>query len=65
MELIGGYYWKLNGWRDLTYILLATVEESLEMAGVIIFIWGLLEYIADNHKEVRFHVVVQHAAKAL
>ena len=24
------------------------------MAGVIIFIWALLVYIADNYKEVRF-----------
>ena len=34
--------------------MLTTVEESLEMAGVIIFIWGLLVYFADKHEEVRF-----------
>lgn len=53
-ELIGGRYVELHGSSNLTYSMIATVEESLEMAGVIIFIWGLLVYIADNHKEVRF-----------
>ena len=35
-------------------LMITTVEESLEMAGVIIFIWALLVYIADTYKEVRF-----------
>lgn len=54
LELIGGRYVELHGSQNLTYSMIATVEESLEMAGVIIFIWALLVYIADNHKEVRF-----------
>ena len=53
-ELIGGRYAELHGNRNLTYSMIVTVEESLEMAGVIIFIWALLVYIADNYKEVRF-----------
>lgn len=53
-ELIGGRYAELHGAQNLTSIIITTVEESLEMAGNIIFIWGLLVYIADNHKEVRF-----------
>lgn len=53
-ELIGGRYAELHGYENLTYSMITTVEESLEMAGVIIFIWALLVYIADNHKEVRF-----------
>jgi hypothetical protein len=44
----------LHGLKNLTYVMLTTVEESLEMAGVIVFIWGLLVYLADNHKEVQF-----------
>lgn len=56
-ELIGGYYYeKLHGNLNLPYIMLSTVEESLEMAGAIIFIWGLLTYIADNYKEVRIRL---------
>ncbi len=53
IEMIGGFYASLYGTYNLTYSMIVTVEESLEMAGSIIFIWALLEYIADKHKEVR------------
>jgi hypothetical protein len=33
-----------------------TIEESLEMAGLIIFIWALLKYLAENFGEVRFRI---------
>ena len=53
LELIGGRYFELYG-DNWTYKMISTVEESLEMAGIIVFIQALLVYIADNHKEVRF-----------
>jgi hypothetical protein len=53
-ELIGGRYAELHGTQNWTYSMIATVEESLEMAGLIVFIWALLKYCADNYKEVRF-----------
>jgi hypothetical protein len=53
-EMIGGRYAELHGLEDLTYKMIATAEESLEMAGIILFIRGLLAYIAENHREVRF-----------
>lgn len=53
-ELIGGRYVELNGFDNLTYNIIATFEESLEMAGVIVFIKALLEYIAENFNEVIF-----------
>ncbi|WAK03623.1 hypothetical protein [Methylobacter sp. YRD-M1] len=53
-EMIGGRYAELHGLEDLTYKMIATAEESLEMAGIILFIRGLLVYIAENHREVRF-----------
>jgi len=52
-ELIGGHYAELHGRENLIYSMIATVEESLEMGGIIVFIWGLLTYISENHKEVR------------
>jgi hypothetical protein len=52
-ELIGGRYAEMNGSGNWTYVAFETIEESLEMAGVIIFIWGLLRYMADNYKEIR------------
>jgi len=55
-EMIGGYCDELYGQQNLTYVMLTTIEESLEMTGVIVFIWGLLKYIADNYKEVRLRL---------
>lgn len=56
VELIGGRYDELHGNENLTYNLIATFEESLEIAGIIVFIWALLVYIADTLKKVQFHV---------
>ena len=53
MELVGGRYAKLYGTLNFTYSMLATVEESLEMAGLIVFIWGLLLYIGDSYNEIQ------------
>jgi hypothetical protein len=43
MELVGGRYFERRG-KDLTYAVLNTIEETLEFAGVILFITALLEY---------------------
>ena len=56
VELVGSRYAELHGGENLTYNMIATVEESLEMAGVIVFIYALLKYIADNYEEVRFRL---------
>ena len=56
MELIGGRYAALHGVENLAYSMTATVEESLEMAGVIVFIHTLLNYIADNYQEIRLRL---------
>ncbi|MGV8899582.1 MAG: hypothetical protein ACOH2B_10145 [Burkholderiaceae bacterium] len=55
-ELLGGRYAELHGTHNLAYNMISTVEESLEMAGVIIFIRSLLMYIASNFKEVQFRL---------
>ncbi|MFZ2052894.1 MAG: hypothetical protein WAU81_01735 [Candidatus Aminicenantales bacterium] len=56
-EMIGGYYAGLHGSRNLDYRMIATVEEGLEMAGVIVFIYALLKYIGSHlgDIEVRFN----------
>ena len=45
MELIGGYRVELYGYNDSIYIVIATIEEMLEMTGTILFIYTLLEYL--------------------
>lgn len=53
-ELIGGYYLETYGIFNMTFCLLETMEEGLEMGGVIIFIWGLLNYMeAYCREEIR------------
>lgn len=54
IENIGGYYTQLYGENTLSYTMIATVEEGLEMAGVIVFIWSLLIYLSEKYGEMRF-----------
>jgi uncharacterized membrane protein YhaH (DUF805 family) len=54
MELAGGYYGERHGMDNLTFGMLSTVEEALEMAGAIVFIGALLRYFADRFGHVRF-----------
>lgn len=56
IELVGGHYIELYGRRDPAYIISVTVEESLEMAGVIVFVHTLLKYIAREYNETRIRV---------
>ena len=54
VELIGGRYVELHSAYGLKYSMIVTIEEGLEMAGLIVFIWALLKHCADDYKEVRF-----------
>jgi hypothetical protein len=52
IELIGSSHAELHGFENWTYSKIATLEESLEMAGLIVFIGALLNYCTHNCKEV-------------
>lgn len=54
VEMIGGYYAEVHGFDNLEYQLIAHAEESLEMAGIIVFIYALLRYLADHYPAVQF-----------
>jgi len=47
-ELFEGSHVEVYGKENLVYLTLATIEEGAEMAGVIIFIRALLDYIGDT-----------------
>jgi len=49
MELVGGFYSGSYGMHNLQYAMLSTVEEGLEMGGVIVLINALLNYVLDNY----------------
>jgi uncharacterized BrkB/YihY/UPF0761 family membrane protein len=45
VEMIGGYYRELHEQRDITYEFITTCEESMEMIGIMIFVYALMSYI--------------------
>lgn len=53
-ELFSGYYTDVYGAGNLTYSMIVALEESLELVGLIGFIWALLNYCVENYEEVRF-----------
>lgn len=52
LEMIEGWYSEVNGRETLVYMFLTTLEETLEMLGTILFIRALLNYIAENYKNI-------------
>ena len=48
MEMAGGYYFSVDEVPDFTYAMMAIVEESLEMFGVILFLRGLLRHLEKH-----------------
>jgi len=56
VEMIGGNYAHIHGIWNLPYSMLAAVEELLEMAGAILFLYALLDYSRSNFPEfaIRF-----------
>lgn len=59
LELVGGWYVDLYE-RDFIYALLTIVEETLEMAGVAVFIYALLTYIGQHISPLSFYVLPNH-----
>lgn len=62
VELLDGKYAEIYGKKNLTYMLMSNAEESLEIAGVIAFIYALLDYLANHYKsiELRFTSTKSH-----
>ena len=56
VELFEGRHVALHGAENLTYGMYVLVEETLEMAGIALFIYALLRYVETNAREVRFVV---------
>lgn len=54
LELVGNHYAALNGTASRAYAVCVTVEEWLEMAGIIVFIFALLRYMAEIYGEMVF-----------
>jgi hypothetical protein len=59
VEAISGKHASLHGEGNLTYHLITTLEELFEMAGLVLFIYALLDYISRQFTRVSFHVTSQ------
>lgn len=51
MEMLGGAQAERAGIDSLHYRLFATIEESLEYAGVLLFLWFILRQLRASHNE--------------
>ena len=47
MEMVGSHLAEAQGQQYLPYALVATLEEVMEMSGIVTFIYGLLYYLKD------------------
>lgn len=56
LEIVGGYFASQGGEGTWPFILSATIEEGSEMAGVIVFVYALLDFKARRGGSVRFDV---------
>ncbi len=63
LEMIGGRYNESHGYENLTYQLIAHIEESMEMVGIIVFIYALLRYLAEQYLTVQF-LIDKHNQKS-
>jgi len=59
-EMLGGRYAESHGYDNLTYQLITHLEESMEMAGIIVFIYALLRYLAEHYPRVEFLIDDHH-----
>ncbi len=56
IEMVDGYYASLYSQDNIIHKLLTTIEEFLEMIGIVIFIYALLSYISSHVKGVSLRV---------
>lgn len=56
VEMLDGYYAQMYSNDNMMYSILTTIEESMEMLGIIIFIYALLSYIGSYMKGLNLKV---------
>jgi hypothetical protein len=58
MELLGGYIASQTGEQGLSYVIETTIEESLEMLGIVVFIHALISYIKTYLGGVSWNIYI-------
>jgi hypothetical protein len=52
-EIPGSYFYRASGLNSYTFIAVSTIEELLEMGGIILFIYVLLTILTNNITQVK------------
>ena len=55
-EMLGGSYISTPGAQEITYSVIYTVEETLEMVGIALFIYSLMKYITTQFVQLDLSV---------
>jgi hypothetical protein len=55
-ELIGGYWTTLYGQENLAYELITTCEQTLQMSGILVFIYALMSFIASELNDIYLYI---------
>jgi hypothetical protein len=61
-ELPGGIYDEAFGRHNLVYTAISTVEEVLEMSGILVFIYALTAYIGSEFRDLRLSITAPNEA---
>lgn len=56
VEAVTGWHFEVFGKNNLGYNLLVTIEEGLEMVGVVVFIYSLLVFLEEKYANVTFRI---------
>ncbi|WP_027949435.1 hypothetical protein [Haliea salexigens] len=56
VEMLGGKYISSPGAEELTYTIIYTLEESLEMVGIAFFIYALLDYVTREFVQLNYSI---------
>jgi len=56
VELLGGFYSSNYGELNPVYALITTVEETLEMTGIVIFINALINFLLSNRLSIQLEI---------
>ncbi len=66
VEMLGANAYAMYGKESLIFWNFYTLEESLEMFGIVVFVYGLSSYMGAHIKEVKFQIVerpsIRHTA---
>lgn len=56
MEIVGGYVWDRDPVRGIAIVAIMAVEETLEMVGLALFVYALLDYLARVNPLLGFRI---------